>query len=51
MITKAAYTTALYEVSKEKGNLPEVAKDVEMILNLITSNKDLELFFHSPYCQ
>ena len=50
MITKAArrYTTALYEVSKEKGNLPEVAKDVEMILNLITSNKDLELFFHSP---
>jgi len=50
MITKAArrYTTALYEVAEEKGILPETAKDVEMMLNMITSNKDLELFFHSP---
>jgi len=50
MITKAArrYTTALYEVSEEKGNTSEVANDIEKILVLINSNKDLELFFHSP---
>lgn len=50
MITKAArrYTTALYEVSEEKGKLQEVAGDIEKSLALINSNKDLELFFHSP---
>jgi len=50
MITKAArrYTTALYGVSEEKGNTSEVATDIEKILALINSNKDLELFFHSP---
>jgi len=50
MITKAArrYTTALYEVSEEKGITAEVANDIEKILLLINSNKDLELFFHSP---
>ena len=50
MITKAArrYTTALYGVSEEKGNLNEVTGDIEKSLQLINSNRDLELFFHSP---
>lgn len=50
MITKAArrYTIALYGVAMEKGNLDEVTRDIEKILGLINTNKDLELFFHSP---
>ena len=50
MITKAArrYTIALYGVAMEKENLDEVTRDIEKILGLINTNKDLELFFHSP---
>jgi F-type H+-transporting ATPase subunit delta len=50
MITKAArrYNIALYGVAEEKGNLADVTRDIEMILGLINTNKDLELFFHSP---
>jgi F-type H+-transporting ATPase subunit delta len=50
MITKAArrYTTALYGVAEDKGQLDEVTKDITYVLGLINSNKDLELFFASP---
>ncbi|MEO8209576.1 MAG: ATP synthase F1 subunit delta [bacterium] len=50
MITKAArrYTTALYGVAEDQGKLDEVVKDITDALNLINSNKDLELFFVSP---
>lgn len=42
------YTTALYEVAKEKGKLEEVKKDINFAIDLITSNRDLDLFFSSP---
>ncbi|MEZ4823300.1 MAG: ATP synthase F1 subunit delta [Ignavibacteria bacterium] len=50
MITKAArrYTTALYDVAEEQNKLNEVTTDIEKILGLINSNRDLELFFKSP---
>lgn len=50
MITKAArrYTTALYNVAEEQDKLNGVTADIEKILRLINSNRDLELFFKSP---
>lgn len=50
MITKAArrYTTALYAVAQDKGKLDEVTKDIYFALELINSNKNLELFLSSP---
>jgi F-type H+-transporting ATPase subunit delta len=50
MITKAArrYTTALYDVAQEQDKLNNVTTDIENILGLINSNRDLELFFKSP---
>ncbi|HMQ67412.1 MAG TPA: ATP synthase F1 subunit delta [Ignavibacteria bacterium] len=50
MITKAArrYTTALYDVAQEQDKLNGVTTDIEKILGLINSNRDLELFFKSP---
>ncbi|MEP7145578.1 MAG: ATP synthase F1 subunit delta [bacterium] len=50
MITKAArrYTTALYDAAIEKKMLDEVTENITNALNLINSNKELELFFASP---
>ncbi len=50
MITKAArrYSTALYDVAEEKGQLIEVTDDITNVLGLINDNKNLELFFASP---
>lgn len=50
MITKAArrYTIALYGVAEEKGSLNDVTGDITKILEIINTNRDLELFFRSP---
>lgn len=42
------YSLALYGLSEEKGLTEEVTKDITFAVNLITSNRDLELFFESP---
>lgn len=38
----------MYSDAKESGKLDEISKDMDYILNLIDSNRQLELFFHSP---
>lgn len=50
MISKAArrYSSALYSIAEENGNTELIAKDIENVLNLINSNRELELFFESP---
>ncbi|HMS66290.1 MAG TPA: ATP synthase F1 subunit delta [Ignavibacteria bacterium] len=42
------YSLALYDTAKEKGQLKEVTKDINFAIDLITSNRDLEMFFSSP---
>jgi len=50
MNSKAArrYTLALYGLAEEKGKLDEITKDINYVLSVIDSHKDLELFFASP---
>lgn len=50
MTTKASrrYSLALYGLAEEKGVLNQVSGDVENCISLIKSNRNLELFFHSP---
>ena len=42
------YSTALYEEAKQKGELDKVSGDVDGVIDVITSSRDLELFFKSP---
>jgi F-type H+-transporting ATPase subunit delta len=50
MISKAArrYSNALYSIAEEKSRVSELAKDFTYVLDLIRSNRELELFFQSP---
>jgi F-type H+-transporting ATPase subunit delta len=42
------YSLALYAIAQERGKLEEVVNDIKFAINLIKSNRDLELFFSSP---
>jgi F-type H+-transporting ATPase subunit delta len=42
------YSLALYGLAEERGKIEEVSKDINLILDLMKSNHDLELFFASP---
>lgn len=50
MTTKASrrYSLALYGLAEEKGVLDQVSGDIINCIGLIKTNRDLELFFHSP---
>lgn len=50
MVSKAArrYSIAFYGLAEEKGKLEEVAKDISTVLDMLKSNRQLELFFESP---
>lgn len=50
MISRASrrYSLALYGLAEEKGLLNDVSKDISICINLIKSNRNLELFFTSP---
>lgn len=50
MNSKAArrYSIALYDAASEKGQLDALTNDFVKSLELINTNKDLELFFESP---
>jgi F-type H+-transporting ATPase subunit delta len=42
------YAKALFDISSEKGLLDDVKKDIEHMLHLTDSNRDLEMFLESP---
>lgn len=50
MLSKATrrYSLALYGLAEERGKIKEVSNDIHLILDLMKSNHDLELFFASP---
>ena len=43
------YARSLFEVAKEKGNLDRVRDEVGEIADALDSNRDLSVFFFSPY--
>ncbi len=50
MISKAArrYSSALYSIAEERGNVDRISNEIERSLELINANRELELFFESP---
>lgn len=42
------YAKALFDISSEKGVLDDVKKDIEHMLHLTESNRDLQVFLESP---
>jgi F-type H+-transporting ATPase subunit delta len=43
------YAEALFDVSKEKGDLDEVQRQLGEVADAISGDRDLQLFFFSPY--
>jgi F-type H+-transporting ATPase subunit delta len=43
------YAEALFDVSKEKGELDEVQGQLGQVADAISGDRDLQLFFFSPY--
>ncbi len=50
MISKAArrYSLALYSLAEEKSSIEQVVNDFSSINSLLSGNRELQLFFHSP---
>jgi F-type H+-transporting ATPase subunit delta len=43
------YSEALFEVAQEKGNLDEIHEQLGEIADALAENRDLQVFFFSPY--
>ena len=43
------YAEALFEAAKEKGKLDEVRDQLGQFTDAVAENRDLQLFFFSPY--
>ena len=43
------YARSLFEVAKEQGKLEEVREQLVQVADAIDGNRDLQLFFFSPY--
>jgi F-type H+-transporting ATPase subunit delta len=43
------YAEALFDVAKEKGELDEVQQQLGEVADAISENRDLQIFFFSPY--
>jgi ATP synthase F1 delta subunit len=43
------YSRSLFEVAKEQGKLDEVREQLGQIADAISENRDLQVFFFSPY--
>jgi ATP synthase F1 delta subunit len=43
------YAESLFEVAKEKGKLDEVHEQLDEIADALESDRDLQVFFFSPY--
>jgi F-type H+-transporting ATPase subunit delta len=43
------YREALFEVAQEKGNLDEIHEQLGEIADALAENRDLQVFFFSPY--
>jgi F-type H+-transporting ATPase subunit delta len=43
------YAEALFEVAKENGKLDEVREQLAQVVEAIDSNRELQIFFFSPY--
>ena len=43
------YAESLFEVAKEKGNLDEVHEQLDEVADALDSDRDLQVFFFSPY--
>ena len=43
------FAEALFEVAKEKGKLDELHEQLDPLTDAIEGNRDLQVFFFSPY--
>jgi len=43
------YAEALFDVSRERGDLEEVHEQLGEVTDALSTNRDLQVFFFSPY--